>query len=319
MEIDRAVVEDAVDALELLSVGIRMRYDLKAELRKLDKTAGNLRAALDAAPTEPNTAPLADLIAAKTAEIEAVIGDPWPLASINERRYQRLQILGAAPGGSKELEHGTVLRFQSLDAFIDADIAAHPDRGEPNTATPTATFSPLPSQEGIGREAAVVPSDSLTDEECCQLAKDFSGLISPNIASPELCFLRGIRVAEKKLREKRAQISESQQPAPSMEQALSDAAELITPEVVEYEKQRGTLIPAKIAELENDTVINDYIKIVQTFQTDLATVTAQRDELEMLAKSRLEQMQADRKQYLDLKAQRDELLAAVCRSASADF
>jgi hypothetical protein len=45
-------------------------------------------------------------------------------------RYRRLRILGAAPGESKQLEQGTVLRFQSLDMYIDEDINHYPSRGE---------------------------------------------------------------------------------------------------------------------------------------------------------------------------------------------
>lgn len=46
------------------------------------------------------------------------------------RRYRRLQILGAAPYGSRQLENGTVLCFTNLDAFVDADLKRMPDRGE---------------------------------------------------------------------------------------------------------------------------------------------------------------------------------------------
>jgi hypothetical protein len=48
----------------------------------------------------------------------------------NDRRYRRLQVLGAAPCGSVNLLEGTVLRFQGLDAFIDADLRSHASRGE---------------------------------------------------------------------------------------------------------------------------------------------------------------------------------------------
>lgn len=50
--------------------------------------------------------------------------------AVDEKRYQRLRILGAAPCYSSQLASGTVLRFQSLDAYLDADIASHPTRGE---------------------------------------------------------------------------------------------------------------------------------------------------------------------------------------------
>lgn len=58
------------------------------------------------------------------------------------QRYRRLQILGAAPGGHPCLDRGTVLRFQTLDAYIDADIAAYPSRGE-SKAAPEAPVDPL--------------------------------------------------------------------------------------------------------------------------------------------------------------------------------
>lgn len=51
-------------------------------------------------------------------------------------RYRRLQVLGAAPGGSKHLDNGTVLRFSGLDAAVDADLRAHPSRGEFRPTTP---------------------------------------------------------------------------------------------------------------------------------------------------------------------------------------
>lgn len=46
------------------------------------------------------------------------------------RRYRRLRVLGAAPCGTRDLNNGTVMCFTTLDAFVDADIAAHPSRGE---------------------------------------------------------------------------------------------------------------------------------------------------------------------------------------------
>jgi hypothetical protein len=67
-------------------------------------------------------------------------------AALNDRRYRRLQVLGAAPCGSKNLGAGTVLRFQSLDAFIDADLKAHATRGE--------VAAPVPSTVGQEEESA---------------------------------------------------------------------------------------------------------------------------------------------------------------------
>lgn len=57
-------------------------------------------------------------------------------------RYRRLRTLGCAPGESKELKNGTVLRFQTLDAFVDADTK-HYDRGDGvRAADPTAVLTP---------------------------------------------------------------------------------------------------------------------------------------------------------------------------------
>lgn len=76
---------------------------------------------------------LSEIVANKSAQIDALIGDPWGRTNPDTRRYQRLRILGAAPSGSDQLANGTVLRFQSLDAFLDADLDRHPSRGEPTT------------------------------------------------------------------------------------------------------------------------------------------------------------------------------------------
>lgn len=57
-------------------------------------------------------------------------GQPATKVEVDAARYNRLRILGAAPYGSKQLESGNVLCFQSLDAFVDADRAARPSRGE---------------------------------------------------------------------------------------------------------------------------------------------------------------------------------------------
>lgn len=46
------------------------------------------------------------------------------------RRYWRLRVLGAAPYGTKHLDDGTVIRFTTLDSFVDEDIARNPSRGE---------------------------------------------------------------------------------------------------------------------------------------------------------------------------------------------
>lgn len=85
---------------------------------------------------------LADVISAKCAEVKALVGDPWGYRPTDAQRYERLRVLGVAPCGTKQLESGTVLRFQNLDDFVDADIAASPSRGEaaaaPVVVEPTA-------------------------------------------------------------------------------------------------------------------------------------------------------------------------------------
>lgn len=103
---------------------------------------------------------LAGLIAAKTAEIEPLI--PWQIRTAEQveeykdaRRYRRLQILGAAPYGSKNLSKGTVLCFQSLDAFVDADLEAYPSRGEANAAPPAQSpVAVLQGAPGLDDHAA---------------------------------------------------------------------------------------------------------------------------------------------------------------------
>lgn len=93
-------------------------------------------------------------------------GTPAPAAAVEGRhgavtdanRYRRLCVIGCAPYGSENLDQGTVIRFQSLDAFIDADIKAHSSRGEiKHSATPPAT-------PGLQWEAvAEVLADELRD------------------------------------------------------------------------------------------------------------------------------------------------------------
>lgn len=67
------------------------------------------------------------------------------------QRYQRLRILGAAPGGSKQLKDGTVLRFQALDDYLDGDIISYPSRGEP--------------EAGVGGECGDAP---VAPQECVE-------------------------------------------------------------------------------------------------------------------------------------------------------
>jgi hypothetical protein len=100
-----------------------------------------------AAPAAPvQTAELADVIKAKVDEIKASGVQLWGYRPTDEQRYRRLRILGAAPGGSKQLEGGTVLCFQNLDDYLDADIAAHPSRGEfRDVAAPVQAEQEVPS------------------------------------------------------------------------------------------------------------------------------------------------------------------------------
>lgn len=88
---------------------------------------------------------LSEIIRKKNAEIDALGIPMWTYAtpdSRDARRYRRLQVLGAAPFGSDELEHGNVLRFTNLDVFVDGDIAAHPSRGESAATAPQVVQAP---------------------------------------------------------------------------------------------------------------------------------------------------------------------------------
>ena len=69
---------------------------------------------------------------------------PAPIAR-DAARYARLRILGCAPAGTRQLEQGSVLRAQSLDAVVDADMKTHPSRGEavPAGEPPVLDAQPL--------------------------------------------------------------------------------------------------------------------------------------------------------------------------------
>lgn len=45
-------------------------------------------------------------------------------------RYRRLRILGCAVMDTPQLAGGFVSRFTNLDEIVDADLRAHPERGE---------------------------------------------------------------------------------------------------------------------------------------------------------------------------------------------
>lgn len=51
-------------------------------------------------------------------------------------RYRRLQILGCAVMGTPQLDRGAVSRFTNLDEIVDADLKAHPSRGEDSPVEP---------------------------------------------------------------------------------------------------------------------------------------------------------------------------------------
>lgn len=61
-------------------------------------------------------------LAAMTAARDEVLRDA--------RRYWRLRVLGAAPGGWSRYPDITFLCFTNLDAYVDEDIANQPSRGE---------------------------------------------------------------------------------------------------------------------------------------------------------------------------------------------
>lgn len=69
------------------------------------------------------------------------------------RRYQRLRIIGCAPMNTPELDSGLVMRFTTLDEFLDNDLCAHPSRGE---AKPPAT-TPEQASRQEGREPCPEP------------------------------------------------------------------------------------------------------------------------------------------------------------------
>jgi len=68
--------------------------------------------------------------------------------STDAKRYQRLRVLGCAVGGTPQLDAGLVSRFTNLDAIVDEDIAAHPDRGEAKGSAPVHIGMDLGSPDG---------------------------------------------------------------------------------------------------------------------------------------------------------------------------
>jgi hypothetical protein len=87
-----------------------------------------------------------------------------PVQTADVQRYQRLRILGAAPGGSKQLDAGTVLRFQNLDDFVDADIAAYPSRGEASESVAAPVQAEQAQAEPVAYLHQVVSGDGEPDQ-----------------------------------------------------------------------------------------------------------------------------------------------------------
>lgn len=107
----RALLTEARDDVSGELDSMRQRYGTGYKQQRIANQA-ELLARIDAALSTP----------ADTAEIDRLAADAG--------RYQRLRILGVAPGGSEQLRNGTVLRFQSLDSYVDTDVKAYPSRGE---------------------------------------------------------------------------------------------------------------------------------------------------------------------------------------------
>lgn len=53
-----------------------------------------------------------------------------PSIAIDATRYARLRVLGCAVIDTRQLAEGLVSRFTNLDEIIDADLKAHPERGD---------------------------------------------------------------------------------------------------------------------------------------------------------------------------------------------
>lgn len=98
----------------------REMLDVKSERDDLRNQVRLLTQAGDKAQAEKGEAKLK--VIRLQAEVDAL--------RLSHRRYERLSILGCAPGYSEHLDKGLVLRFSNLDKFIDDDIAAHPSRGD---------------------------------------------------------------------------------------------------------------------------------------------------------------------------------------------
>ncbi len=91
-----------------------------------------------------------DIIAAWNTRAHAQ-GEP---VALDAARYQRLRILGCAPGYTAHLERGEVLRFTNLDQFVDADLAIQPSRGEAKSSAATAPAAGRTAAAGGARARA---------------------------------------------------------------------------------------------------------------------------------------------------------------------
>lgn len=109
-------------------------------------------------------------------------------------RYRRLRILGCAPGGTKQLDQGSVLCFQNLDDFVDADLVAHPHRGEARER------DAAPTQDRAAVEECLCVLEDDGDEE----AAKWHGAITRMLAGNDVmrAFIRGeVARAEALMRE----------------------------------------------------------------------------------------------------------------------
>jgi hypothetical protein len=130
------------------------------------------------APEATQSDDLAEIIAGKVAEIKASGVPLYGYRPTDAQRYERLRVLGAAPGGSKQLAAGTVLCFQGLDDFVDADIVAYPSRGEAEAAhalQPAAPKCKTCKDEGWVRDVHDMEQGLIRCEKCPAAAPAHAG------------------------------------------------------------------------------------------------------------------------------------------------
>lgn len=119
----------------------------------------------------------------------------------------RIAKLCAELAALKQQEPVFAFRRKGLDDFCTCSKERYNKFARKPSLFEVATFylAPQPSPQVV--EPVFV---GLTEDDCEQLAKRFAVVISPTIASPELCFLRGLRAAEKKLQEKNTSAAPSE-------------------------------------------------------------------------------------------------------------